>query len=76
METYPGICTGTVRMSVEQPSTTPLLSRDVLPRQVFRGHIPDCCGLIIRNPVSLRVRVFSAISGDCQSMKTVYFLVL
>ena len=38
----------------------PASSRNVLPRQVFRGHTQDCCGLIISKPVSLRV--FSAIA--------------
>ena len=30
--------------------TTPLHFRNVLPRQVFRGQIPDCCGPTISKP--------------------------
>ena len=33
-----------------QVGTIPLLFRNVLPRQVFRGQIPDCCGPTISKP--------------------------
>ena len=33
-----------------QVGTIPLLFRNVLPRQVFQGQIPDCCGPTISKP--------------------------